>query len=154
MASILSDPISIQEPQTEQIRDLFRLVQRGNAKLVGPTGDQIAVPEPVCDLLLLILKNLQAGRAVSIVSEHQQLTTQRAAHILGVSRPFLIRLLENGDMPFHMVGAHRRIHVRDLLDYKRRRDADRHEAINNMARAAMEAGTYDRVVLPEGAEDE
>jgi len=102
----------------------------------------------------MILKNLQAGKAVSIVPEHQQLTTQRAANILGVSRPFLVRLLENGDMPFHMVGSHRRIYLRDLLDYKRRRDAARHEAINNMAKAEMEAGTYDKVVLPEGAEDE
>jgi excisionase family DNA binding protein len=154
MASTLSDPISIPETQGAQIRDLRRLVQRGDAKLVGPDGHQIAIPEPVHDLLLMILKNLQAGKAVSIVPEHQQLTTQRAANILGVSRPFLVRLLESGEMPFHMVGSHRRIYLRDLLDYKRRRDLARHNAINNMARAEMEAGTYDMVILPEGAEDE
>jgi excisionase family DNA binding protein len=88
------------------------------------------------------------------VPVHQQLTTQRAANILGVSRPFLVRLVENGDIPFHMVGSHRRIYLRDLLDYQRRRDAARHEAIDDMARTEMEAGTYDRVLLPEGAEDE
>src|SRR5512140_788077 len=154
MSSTLTDPISIPETQEAQIRDLRRLVQQGRVKLVGPDGHQVEIPEPVHDLLLLILKNLQAGKAVSIVPEHQQLTTQRAADILGVSRPFLIRLLENGDMPFHMVGSHRRIYLRDLLDYKRRRDTARHEAINNMARSEMAAGTYDKVVLPEGAEDE
>jgi excisionase family DNA binding protein len=154
MASTLSDPISIPETQGAQIRALRRLVQQGNAKLVGPDGKQIAIPEPVHDLLLTILRNLQAGKAVSIVPDHQQLTTQRAANILGVSRPFLVRLLENGDMPFHMVGSHRRIYLRDLLDYKRRRDAARHDAINDMARAEMEAGTYDKIVLPDGAEDE
>jgi excisionase family DNA binding protein len=154
MASTLSDPISIPETEEVQIRDLRRLVQRGNTKLVGPDGHQIVIPEPVRDLLLMILNNLQAGKAVSIVPEHQQLTTQRAANILGVSRPFFVRLLENGDMPFHMVGSHRRIYLRDLLDYKRRRDAGRHEAINNMARAEMEAGTYDKVVLPDGTEDD
>jgi hypothetical protein len=53
-----------------------------------------------------------------------------------------------------MVGRHRRIYLRDLLDYKRRRDAARHEAINNMARSEMEAGTYDKVILPDGAEEE
>ena len=53
-----------------------------------------------------------------------------------------------------MVGSHRRIYLRDLLEYKRQRDAARHDAINNMARVEMEAGTYDTVVLPEGAEDE
>lgn len=150
----LIDPISIPKTQENQIRDLRRLVQEGGAKLVGPDGREIEIPEPVHELLLLILKNLQAGRAISIVPEHQQLTTQRAADILGVSRPFLVGLLENGDIPFHMVGSHRRIYLRDLLEYKRQRDAARHEAINNMARAEMEAGTYDSVVLPDGAEDE
>src|SRR5258708_35728610 len=154
MASILIDPISVPETQGGQIRDLRRLIQRGGARLVGPDGHQIPIPEPVHALLLEILKNLQAGKAISIVPEHQQLTTQRAANILGVSRPFLVGLLENGDIPFHMVGSHRRIYLRDLLDYKRRRDVARHEAINKMARTEMEAGTYDKAVLPEGAEDE
>jgi excisionase family DNA binding protein len=150
----LTDPISIPEAQEAQIRDLRSLMQQGCATLVGPDGRQVEIPEPVHDLLLTILKNLQAGKAISIVPEHQQLTTQRAANILGVSRPFLVRLVENGEIPFHMVGSHRRIYLRDLLDYKRLRDAARHEAINNMARSEMEAGTYDTVVLPEGAEDE
>ena len=154
MASVLTDPISIPAAQEGQIRELRRLVQSGGAKLVGPDGHQIPLPEPVHDLLLMILKNLQAGKAISIVPEHQQLTTQRAANILGVSRPFLVGLVEKGEIPFHMVGSHRRIYLRDLLDYKRRRDSARHEAINNIACAEMEAGTYDKVVLPEGAEDE
>jgi excisionase family DNA binding protein len=154
MASILTDPISIPETQETEIRDLRRLIQGGDAKLVGSDGRQIAIPQPVHELLLMILKNLQAGKAISIVPEHQQLTTQRAANILGVSRPFLVGVLENGGIPFHMVGSHRRVYLRDLLDYKRRRDAARHEAINSMARVEMEAGTYDNVILPEGAEDE
>jgi len=53
-----------------------------------------------------------------------------------------------------MVGSHRRIYLRDLLAYKKERDAARHEAINRIAKTEMEAGTYDKVVLPEGAEDE
>ena len=154
MASTLTDPISIPPAQEGQIRDLRRLMLHGDAKLVGSDGHQIALPQPVYDLLLIILKNLQAGEAISIVPEHRQVTTQRAANILGVSRPFLVGLLENGDIPFHMVGSHRRIYLPDLLDYKRRRDAARHEAINHMAQAEMAAGTYDKVMLPEGAEDE
>jgi excisionase family DNA binding protein len=149
-----SAPVSIPETQMAQVRDLRRLIQRREARLVGPDGREIAIPEPVHELLLLILNNLQAGNAISIVPEHRQLTTQRAANILGVSRPFLVRLVEDGEIPFHMVGSHRRIYLRDVLDYKRRRDAARHEAINDMARSEMEAGTYDSVVLPEGAEDE
>ena len=154
MASALTDPISIPTAQEKQIGDLRRLVQSGDAKLVGPDGRQIAIPQPLHDLLLVILRNLQSGNAISIVPEHRQLTTQRAANILGVSRPFLVGLVEAGEIPFHMVGRHRRIYLRDLLDYKRRRDAARHEAINNMARSEMEAGTYDKVILPDGAAEE
>lgn len=106
------------------------------------------------DLLLSILENLEAGKAVSIVPEHQQLTTQRAANLLGVSRPFLVGLLENGEIPFHMVGSHRRIYLKDLLSYKHRRDNARHEAIDRMAKTQLEDGTYDKVILPEDAEDE
>jgi len=150
----LADPVSIPEKEEKQIREMRQLVQQGGAKLVAPDGRQIEIPKPVHDLLLAILKNLQTGKAISIVPEHQQLTTQRAADILGVSRPFLVGLLEGGQIPFHMVGSHRRIYLRDLLDYKRQRDQARHQAVNNMARAEMEAGTYDSVVLPDGAEDE
>jgi excisionase family DNA binding protein len=154
MASTLTDPISIPQTQEAQIRDLRRLIQSGDAKLVGSDGRQLAIPKPVHEILLAILGNLQAGNAISIIPENQQLTTQRAANILGVSRPFLVALVEAGEIPFHMVGRHRRIYLRDLLDYQRRRDAARHEAINNMARTEMEAGTYDKVMLPDGAEDE
>jgi excisionase family DNA binding protein len=154
MASTFTDPISIPETQEAQIRDLRLLIQSGNARLVGPDGREMAIPQQIHDLLLAILRNLQSGNAISIVPEHQQLTTQRAADILGVSRPFLVRLVEAGEIPFHMVGRHRRIYLSDLLEYKRRRDATRHEAINEMARSEMEAGTYDIVVLPDGAEDE
>ena len=75
-------------------------------------------------------------------------------HCLGVSRPFLVKLVEEGDVRFHMVGSHRRIYLRDLLKYKRRCDSARHEAINEGARVEMEAGTCDEVILPERAEDE
>jgi excisionase family DNA binding protein len=129
MAAPLIEPISIPKTQEERVPDLRRLVQEGGAKLVAPDGRQIEIPEPVHELLLLILKNLQAGRAISIVLEHHQLTTQRAGDILGVARPFLVPLLENGDIPFHMVGSHRRIYLRDLLEYKRQRDTGRNKAI-------------------------
>ena len=96
---------------------------------------------------------MQAGKAVSIVPEHQQLTTQRAANLLGVSRPLLVRLLEDGKLPFHMAGTHRRIYLNDLFAYQQRRDEERHDAMNRMARMEMDAGTYDKVALSEGAEE-
>jgi len=136
-----------------QIRDLRRLVQAGPVKVVGIHGRKAELPCTVAGLLDQILKNLQAGKAVTIVAEPQQLTTQRAANLLGVSRPFMVRLLEEGKLPFHMVGSHRRVHLKDVLAYRKRRDRERHSAINRMARMELAAGTYDKVILPEGAEE-
>jgi excisionase family DNA binding protein len=154
MAATVASPLSIPETEEAQIRVLHGLIQSENAKLIGMGGREVALPPVVRGLLLVILENLQSGNAISIVPEQRQLTTQRAADILGVSRPFLVGLVEAGQIPFHMVGRHRRIYLNDLLAYKARRDSARHEAINNMAKAELEAGTYDTVVLPDGAEEE
>ena len=153
-ATSINEPVALPETEEDQIAEIRRLVQEGRTRLVGPDGRQIKLPDTVQELLLKILKNLQGGKAVSIVAEHQDLTTQRAANILGVSRPFLVRLLEDGEIPFHMVGSHRRIYLRDLHAYKHRRDSARHEAIDRLAKSDMEAGTYNKVFLPEGPEEE
>ncbi|MFN0105812.1 MAG: excisionase family DNA-binding protein [Bryobacteraceae bacterium] len=146
-------PAEVSNKGAAQIRALRELVQQGAVKVAGTRGRSIPLPEPVVTLLDEILRNMQAGKAVSIVPEHQQLTTQRAANLLGVSRPFMVRLVEEGKVAYHMVGSHRRVYVNDVLEYRQRRDKGRHDAINRMARMELESGTYDKVVLPEGAEE-
>lgn len=139
--------------ETAQLRELRQLVKQGPVNVVGAKGRKVQLPRPVVGLLDEILKNLQAGKAVSIVPEHQELTTQRAANLLGVSRPFMVRLLEEDKLPFHMVGSHRRVYLKDVLSFKAKRDKERHASIVRMARMEKKAGTYDKVVLPPGAED-
>ena len=96
-----------------------------------------------------------AGRQSRVqVPEHQDLTTQRAANIVVISRPFMVQLLEEDNLPFHMVGSHRRVYLKDVRAYKARRDKERHTSIARMARMEKKAGTYDKVVLPPGAEDQ
>jgi excisionase family DNA binding protein len=153
MSTVTGTPRGVSSKDAAQIRALRELVQRGAVKVVGSKGKSVPLPQPVVTLLDEILKNMQVGKAVSIVSEHQQLTTQRAANLLGVSRPFMVRLVEEGKIPYHMVGSHRRVYLKDVLKYKQQRDKERHDAINRMARMELEAGTYDKVVLPEGAEE-
>lgn len=138
---------------TAQLRALRQLVKRGPVNVVGAEGRKVPLPRPVVGLLDEILKNMEAGKAVSIVPAHQELTTQRAANLLGVSRPFLVRLLEVDQLPFHTVGSHRRIYLKDVFAYKARRDRERHASIVRMARMEKKAGTYDKVALPPGAED-
>lgn len=129
------------------------MVKQGDVKVVGVTGRKVRLPRPVVGLLDEILKNMQAGKAVSVVPEHEELTTQRAANMLGVSRPFLVRLLEEDKLPFHMAGSHRRVYMKDVVAYKAQRDKQRHASIVRMARMEKKAGTYDTVILPDGAEE-
>ena len=76
-------------------------------------------------LLLEVLAEIGQGNAVSIIPIHAELTTQEAADVLNVSRPFLVQLLEQGEMPFHKIGTHRRVRYQDVIAYKKRIDADR-----------------------------
>lgn len=139
--------------ETAQLRELRQLVKQGPVNVVGAKGRKVLLPRPVVGLLDEILKNMQDGKAVSIVPEHQELTTQRAANMLGVSRPFLVRLLEENKLSFHMVGSHRRVYLKDVIAFKAKRDKERHASIVRMARMEKRAGTYDKVVLPPGAQD-
>ena len=147
-------PLANANGDAGQLRVLRRLVQRGTTKLVGKGGESVEIPPTVRTLLAEIARNMEAGKAVSVVAENHELTTQRAANILGVSLPFLVGLLEECRIPFHMTGSHRRVYLVDLLKYKSKRDRARHEAIKRLALDDIAAGTYDRVILPEGARDE
>jgi excisionase family DNA binding protein len=94
-------------------------------------------------LLLSVLKVMQEGKAVSIVPQMQELTTQRAANLLGVSRQFFVRLLDGEKLPFHRTGTHRRVYLKDVLEFRKRRDQQRKESIERIAKEEVTQGTYD-----------
>jgi excisionase family DNA binding protein len=73
------------------------------------------------------------------------MTTQSAADLLGVSRQYVVQLLEEGKIPFHKVGTHRRVSMKDVLEFRRKRDASRKRMLGEIAREAVEDGTYDIV---------
>jgi excisionase family DNA binding protein len=151
MATSTLDPITLPHSQEEQVSELHDLLQKeGRAQLVGKGGEPaMALPDAIYGLLLQILELMQQGKAVSIVPVTQELTTQQAAELLGVSRPFLVKLLETGKINFHSAGTHRRVYLKDLLEYKQQRDEDRHAALDRMAQEAQDAGLYDKVILPD-----
>lgn len=151
MAASTLDPVSLPASQEEQAHALHALLRRpGKARLVGKGGGPaIELPDAVYDLLLRILENMQEGKAISVVPVMQDLTTQQAAILLGVSRPFFVKLLEADKLQFHLAGTHRRVYLQDLLTYKQHRDQARHEALNRMGQEAERAGLYDKVLLPE-----
>jgi excisionase family DNA binding protein len=146
------DPISIPISQQQQVRELQKLMQReGRASLVGKGGESaLDLPDVVYSLLLRILQGMQEGKAIAIVPFMQDLTTQEAANFLGVSRPFFVKLLETGKLHYHMTGTHRRVYLKDLVDYRQHRDQDKMDAINRIAQFEEDAGLYDKVLLPNG----
>jgi excisionase family DNA binding protein len=91
---------------------------------------------------------------VTLVPESQVVTTQRAADLLGMSRPFFIELLESGVMAHHRVGNQRPVYLRDVLEFARKRDEERQTSLDRLARQAFETGLYDRNVMPDGGNDE
>lgn len=105
---------------------------------VDKTETQITFPFSAIKLLLQILTQMAEGNAVTIIPIHAELTTQEAANILNVSRPFLIKLLEKKEIPFHKVGSHRRIRFVDILSYKAKSDKLSQNALDELAKQAQE----------------
>ncbi|MEY9211769.1 helix-turn-helix domain-containing protein [Thermobifida halotolerans] len=118
------------------------------ARLVGPDGSQTEIPDEVYEVLRDVVTALSQGLAISIAPHNTMLTTQEAAELLGVSRPTLVRLLHDGEIPFSMRGRHRRVLLRDVLDYQSRTRREREEALDRMAADAEEADLYEATATP------
>ncbi|MGN7998023.1 excisionase family DNA-binding protein [Sphingomonas sp. 22176] len=97
------------------------------------TSTEMTLTPGLSRLLMELLRHVGRGAAVTLVPVRQMLTTQQAADILNVSRPFFISLLEKGEIAFDTVGRHRRIKTEDLFAYKRARDEKRDRALSALA---------------------
>jgi excisionase family DNA binding protein len=106
-----------------------------------PQG-RLVVPRGAVELLARILAYMAAGQGVSVVPSRAELTTQQAAELLNVSRPFLIGLLDGGEIEYRKVGKHRRIQAQSLLAYMARDDQKRREAADELARLDQELGPH------------
>ena len=96
---------------------------------------EITLHPTLSEFLMEVLRIIGAGDAVTLMPVHQRLTTQQAADVLNVSRPYLIKLLEQNEMEFERVGRHRRVLARDVFAYKQKMAAERESALSEMAEA-------------------
>ena len=130
-------PFPDERSAARQLRRILAAQAGEDAKLQLLDEDQklveVTLTPGLSQLLMEVLRHVGTGHAVTVVPVSQMLTTQQAADILNVSRPFLISLLERNEMEFTLVGRHRRIRAEALFAYKKARDAKRSDALLELA---------------------
>lgn len=136
------------EATAEELPALGRLLEAlhspAEAQLVTPGGEAISLTPSLYQALCVVLDHLARGEAISLVPAHTMLTTNEAADFLNVSRPFLIKLLERGEIPFEKVGTHRRVAFRDLVSYREKRRMGRAAAMQELAEfSQLQTGEID-----------
>lgn len=122
----------------EKGRRLFSV--RGKVRFSVGSSELIDLPNPVKEILEQALNHIAEGKGVAIVPEQTELTTQQAADVLNVSRPFVVNLLENGEMPFRKIGRHRRVLAADVFKYKEISDKKRLSVLAKLTAEAQELG--------------
>jgi excisionase family DNA binding protein len=112
-------------------------------QLVGPKGESIPLPESVFYVLERVAEVMARGDSITVVPVGREVTTQQAADLLNVSRQYLVRLLDEGRIPFRKTGKHRRVRIEDVLSFKETRDKDRRAGLRELSRMTEEFGGYD-----------
>lgn len=136
----LPDPEAVALARTSAA-ELSRLLQEkpdADRARVRMDGHDLILPRQALMLLRDLLAGMAQGNAVTIVPTHAEMTTQQAANFLNVSRPYLIKLLESGELKFTRVGTHRRIRFEELVAYKRRIARQSDEAMDELVKQAQE----------------
>lgn len=116
----------------EQLAVIAAQLQRPMAKLVSPEGVEVELPASAFAALRAVVHDMAQGLTVTLIPHDKELTTKEAADILNVSRPFLVKVLDRGDIPYHRVGTHRRLNVEDVLAYRELRAARRREKLREL----------------------
>jgi len=140
-------PILPSEEDRQHAREASRMLApylrfKGNLRVKIEEGrgkhETASLPPAAVRFLVSLLSEMAKGNAVTIIPIHAELTTQEAANILNVSRPFVVELIKAKKLPARKVGTHRRILFADLMAYKQSVDADRTAALDELAQQAQE----------------
>jgi excisionase family DNA binding protein len=135
------DPSLIPEDQLAELAKVF--AKPDHVALIDQHGNRTLIPEELFRHFARIVRMMSERKAIVLLPEDETFTTQAAANYLGMSRQYLVGLLERNEIPHHKVGTHRRVTFRDLLAYEKRRDRNRREALDRLAAETEAAGVYD-----------
>lgn len=113
------------------------------AKLVNSNGEEISISQSEYQLILEVLQAIKSDQIIHIVSQNSKLTTQQAADFLNVSHPYLIKLLEQGEIPYVSIGAQKRVRFDDLNEYGEKRDKNCSQMLQKLIEMTEEAGLYE-----------
>lgn len=140
----MSDPLPPDTDTTTFAKTAVATLGDGPIVLAGDTGpERLTLPPQVAALVREMLRTLAEGREVQLEPTSNEMTPTEAAAYLNVSRPYLVKLLDKGKIPFRMVGTHRRIPTADLITYKRITRARQNQAMDELVRAGEETGLYE-----------
>lgn len=121
---------------------------QGQAALVGPDGVPWDLPVEAYRVLREVLEAMANGLAITVMPRHTMLTTQEAADMLGISRPTLVKLLADGELPYEQRGRHRRLLLTDLLEYQQRARTERNRQLDALVNEAGEHNLYRDTATP------
>ncbi len=132
---VLSPDPSEQDDLVELREQLARIAARRErpvARLLGPEGSEVEIPASAFAALRAVVRDMAQGLTITLIPHDKELTTKEAADILNMSRPFLVKLLDRGELPYHRVGTHRRLNVEDVLAYRELRAGRRREKLREL----------------------
>lgn len=124
------------EALRRQIDEIFRAHR--SARLVGPEGEAMEIPASAFHALKLVVEGMAHGQTMMLVPHGKELTTQEAADLLHVSRPHLVKLLDQGVIDHYKVGSHRRVRIEDVLAYREERAGRRRDQLDELTRLSEE----------------
>lgn len=145
-------PVAAPPEQQAQVAALSRALESmvhppkrraPKCQLVGPKGETIPLPESIFYVLERVAEVMARGDSITVVPIGREVTTQQAADLLNVSRQYLVRILDEGRIPFRKTGKHRRLRIEDVLAFKTQRDRDRRAGLRELTRMTEELGGYD-----------
>lgn len=146
MSTVLEHtPTAASETERTTLSQIEQLLARSGAAesliIEGPDGTRIPIPKPLLQVLHQLVHYMTHDRPVTVLAFSRELTTQQAADILNVSRPFLVeQLLDTGQIPYSMTGTHRRIAFDDVMAFKQQRDAKRRRTLRELSQASQQLG--------------